>query len=438
MPFRVTFHACARCQQQTCHRGTSGLAYSHWSCDACGAGPFPDAVSRMHCGSCSLDVCDRCHSSSSPWRPQAPSCLNSHRASITVERLPTVFCCASGHSTTLTRRNNDWQCDVCQQVLKLGLSAMRCAECDYDCCINCFDLFALLQCPTRDHPLLLTVATGPWFCDMCRKQGPQQSYRCAACDYDMCPSCLPEALQRHRLRLDERARGAAALEAAALTAAAAMESFQQTSQSIDLDTPPWGDGVKRITRILPTDGPEYDECLAAFQPTMPCTLRVLQIERVENSALYRYFSGLKRHIARENNGTPNSTLLMHGTRRKRCAEVALDDHGVDLRFSANGCLYGRAAYFSYNTNYVTSSYAYSSKRFENIHTPPHFVEFLVCEVSLGRIEYRSASDSTIVRPSPGHHSIRGPVTSSGVIASMCYLPHQAYPRFIVTCVDAVA
>ena len=55
----------------------------------------------------------------------------------------------------------------------------------------------------------------------------------------------------------------------------------------------------------------------------------------------------------------------------------------------------------------------------------------LARVAVGVVEHRTETDTSIVKPVKGCHSIRGPV-GDGYFAYMVYDTAQAYPSYVVT------
>merc|ERR1711991_1180713 len=84
--------------------------------------------------------------------------------------------------------------------------------------------------------------------------------------------------------------------------------------------------------------------------------------------------------------------------------------GFDMRFCDKG-FYGRASYFAYDAHY-----SHNFRHNNGDGTASMFLALVTC----GLIEERTQKDENIRRPEPPCHSIKGPVTQSGMEAIMIY------------------
>ncbi|XP_061434830.1 uncharacterized protein LOC133360197 isoform X2 [Lethenteron reissneri] len=74
-------------------------------------------------------------------------------------------------------------------------------------------------------------------------------------------------------------------------------------------------------------------------------VEILQIQRVDNSVLYRQFLLKKQQIERECSQPPCERILFHGTADAACSEINL--HGFNRSFCGkNAALYGQGVYFA--------------------------------------------------------------------------------------------
>jgi hypothetical protein len=139
----------------------------------------------------------------------------------------------------------------------------------------------------------------------------------------------------------------------------------------------------------------------------------------------------------------NEAWLLHGTRGNEPVAVATSHVGIDMRYSKDG-MYGRAAYFSEDTEYTSRDYAH------RLHAPSALDATLsgaagraytgqrraviIAAVARGAVQAvpRSHDARALRHPARGFHSVRGALTDSvhenGV---MVYEPFQSYPAYVV-------
>lgn len=91
------------------------------------------------------------------------------------------------------------RCDMCGEE-PISLS-YRCSRCDFDSCVRCTTGFrngrtvsSVMDMPFKPmvhrHPLNLHHGLNKRFnCDVCRKSGLDESWRCIECDFDYCMEC---------------------------------------------------------------------------------------------------------------------------------------------------------------------------------------------------------------------------------------------------------
>jgi len=185
------------------------------------------------------------------------------------------------------------------------------------------------------------------------------------------------------------------------------------------------DDIKLVQ--LPVDDEEYRTASSCFLQGFRCN--IIKIERVQNPCLYREYMKAKQKLADKRGGNPNELLLKHGTRSTPPEKIwNTGDHtntyGFDPRYSAEG-YFGKGAYFAEDTSY-SDGYASSITLPEG----PAKQMFLA-KVAAGLFDQKPVLDRTLLHPSPGFDSVRGPITNSnqGIII---YELHRSYPAYLVT------
>ncbi|XP_072309372.1 protein mono-ADP-ribosyltransferase PARP12-like [Eucyclogobius newberryi] len=107
-------------------------------------------------------------------------------------------------------------------------------------------------------------------------------------------------------------------------------------------------GFKRV--LLQPSSPEYQEIQVLFRRTMPA-FEVLQIERIQNRAVWEGFQLHKTHMKHKNGGQPVlEKKLFHGTEPKFVNTIC--ETNFDWRVcGVNGTVYGQGSYFARDASY---------------------------------------------------------------------------------------
>jgi hypothetical protein len=156
---------------------------------------------------------------------------------------------------------------------------------------------------------------------------------------------------------------------------------------------------------------------------------VVKVERVQAPGLWAEYAAQRQKIGRQNGGDFNEQLVKHGTSGTDPLLVARSPMGIDPRYSAPG-RFGRGAYFAEEASYSHSGYTYAVPG-----TQDH--QMFLCRIAAGRVEERKP-DANIKHPSPGFHSVRGPLhkispaTGTNQFAFILYEFYQSYPEYLVT------
>ena len=165
---------------------------------------------------------------------------------------------------------------------------------------------------------------------------------------------------------------------------------------------------------------EFNQVAARFTRGFSCT--ITQIQRVQNTPLYKNFWNQKNRVMEHTGGIANEELMLHGTSSTHPDIVCLGVHGLDPRYSSEG-RYGRGTYFAEDTSY---SHNYFKHRADD-----GSLQIIVALVVKGNVETKTTMDQTIVHPSIGYHSIRG-LLATGQYCIITYEQYQAYPLYLVT------
>merc|ERR1712022_11779 len=113
------------------------------------------------------------------------------------------------------------------------------------------------------------------------------------------------------------------------------------------------------------DGPEKEKVVSAFRATLPPSVRVLEVQRVQNVSMWQSYA-VKRStvLAREQKGKQQShgqgrferVWLFHGTDEETVPKIV--QQGFNRSFCGkNATMYGKGVYFardaSYSSNYTS-------------------------------------------------------------------------------------
>lgn len=190
------------------------------------------------------------------------------------------------------------------------------------------------------------------------------------------------------------------------------------------------EGTQPMLVVLDPVGKEFNMAQSCFLKGFTMA-RVVKIERIENVELYKEYYHRRGVIAKHNGRNPNELLLKHGTRQTDPTSIwssgpCTSTYGVDFRFCEDG-FYGRGAYFAEDTSY---SHNYAHRLASG-----HFQMFL-CQVAAGKVEQKHNIDRNIRMPSPGFHSVRGPIRKlpNGALQHgiVVYENNQSFPTYLVT------
>ncbi|KAJ0015570.1 hypothetical protein NQD34_009190 [Periophthalmus magnuspinnatus] len=138
-------------------------------------------------------------------------------------------------------------------------------------------------------------------------------------------------------------------------------------------------GFKRVP-LQPSSG-EYEEIHTLFSRTM-ASFEIIQIERIQNRAVWEAFQLHKTHMKQKNGGRPVlEKTLFHGTKPKFVDTIC--EANIDWRVcGVNGTMYGQGSYFARDAKYSHSYTGDSDPRFMFVS------RVLVGEFARGSSEYR--------------------------------------------------
>ncbi|KAL6472151.1 hypothetical protein MHYP_G00183390 [Metynnis hypsauchen] len=183
-----------------------------------------------------------------------------------------------------------------------------------------------------------------------------------------------------------------------------------------------GDFVKRV--LIHQGTLEYTDVENEFRRT-GLKDKILNIERVQSSTLWRSYTIQKKHLDDKNKHRNNEKRLFHGT---RCDNIEnIDQRGFDRSYAGtNGALYGNGAYFAVDPSYSAKKF---SKPDKLGHKRMYLVRVLVGDYTTGKPGLLSppAKSSTAT-------NLYDSVTDDEQNPSMFVIFHdaQAYPEYLIT------
>ncbi|XP_058644826.1 protein mono-ADP-ribosyltransferase PARP14 isoform X2 [Onychostoma macrolepis] len=119
----------------------------------------------------------------------------------------------------------------------------------------------------------------------------------------------------------------------------------------------WQDmkGQSVVLVKLTAGSKEYAEVEKEFRRTN-LTNNIIEIERVQNSALWKNYMIKKEELEDKNNHKNNEKLLFHGTGPDKTDQI--NHHGFNRSFAGmNGAMYGNGSYFAVDPNYSAQGYS---------------------------------------------------------------------------------
>ncbi|ROL54816.1 Poly [ADP-ribose] polymerase 14 [Anabarilius grahami] len=169
---------------------------------------------------------------------------------------------------------------------------------------------------------------------------------------------------------------------------------------------------------------EHNEVEKEFRRTN-LTSNIIEIERVQNSALWRNYMIKKEEMEEKNKHKNNEKRLFHGTGPDKTDQI--NHHGFNRSFAGmHGAMYGNGTYFAVDPNYSAQGY---SKPDVNGHKRMYLARVLVGDFTQGK-------PGLPVPPVKSSNSadLYNSVTDNINIPSMFVIFHdvQAYPEYLIT------
>jgi len=180
------------------------------------------------------------------------------------------------------------------------------------------------------------------------------------------------------------------------------------------------------------DGPEKEKVVSAFRATLPPSVRVLEVQRVQNVSMWQSYA-VKRStvLAREQKGKQSShaqgrferVWLFHGTDEETVPKIT--QQGFNRSFCGrNATMYGKGVYFAAEASY-SSSRTYAKPNAQGVQ------QMLMCRVVIG--EYcKGVRDALTPSVRHGNQLYDSTVDNeSNPSIYVTYHDAQAYPEYLV-------
>ncbi|KAK9968212.1 hypothetical protein ABG768_002547 [Culter alburnus] len=188
----------------------------------------------------------------------------------------------------------------------------------------------------------------------------------------------------------------------------------------------WEDmkGKSVVLVKLTTGSKEYNEVEKEFRRTN-LTSNIIEIERVQNSALWRNYMIKKEEMEDKNKHKNNEKRLFHGTGPDNTDQI--NHNGFNRSFAGtHGAMYGNGTYFAVDPSYSAQGY---SKPDVNGHKRMYLARVLVGDFTLGK-------QGLPVPPAKSSKSadLYNSVTDNINSPTMFVIFHdvQAYPEYLIT------
>nr|XP_055064621.1 protein mono-ADP-ribosyltransferase PARP14-like [Misgurnus anguillicaudatus] len=175
---------------------------------------------------------------------------------------------------------------------------------------------------------------------------------------------------------------------------------------------------------LTTTSNEYADVEKEFRRT-GLTFNIIQIERVQNSTLWKNYMIKKEELEAKNNHKNNEKLLFHGTAPDKTDHI--NHHGFNRSYAGmNGAMYGNGTYFAVDPSYSARGY---SKPDASGHKRMYLARVLVGDFTQGK-------SGMLVPPAKSSISadLYNSVTDNTNNPTMFVIFNdvQAYPEYLIT------
>nr|XP_055063231.1 protein mono-ADP-ribosyltransferase PARP14-like [Misgurnus anguillicaudatus] len=188
----------------------------------------------------------------------------------------------------------------------------------------------------------------------------------------------------------------------------------------------WDDmkGKSVVLVNLTATSNEYADVEKEFRRT-GLTSNIIQIERVQNSTLWKNYMIKKEELEAKNNHKNNEKLLFHGTAPDSTDHI--NHHGFNRSFAGtHGAMYGNGTYFAVDPKYSARGY---SQPDASGHKRMYLARVLVGDFTQGKA-------GIVVPPAKSSNSadLYNSVTDNIINPSMFVIFNdvQAYPEYLIT------
>ncbi|XP_057177173.1 LOW QUALITY PROTEIN: protein mono-ADP-ribosyltransferase PARP14-like [Triplophysa rosa] len=169
---------------------------------------------------------------------------------------------------------------------------------------------------------------------------------------------------------------------------------------------------------------EYADAEKEFRRT-GLTSKIIQIERVQNSTLWKNYMIKKEELETKNNHKNNEKLLFHGTGPNNTDQI--NHHGFNRSYAGmHGALHGNGTYFAIDPKYSAQGYSPPDKKGQK--------GMYLARVLVG--DFTQGKKGLPAPPKKGSNAIHlhDSVTDNTKKPSMFVIFHdvQAYPEYLIT------
>lgn len=125
-----------------------------------------------------------------------------------------------------------------------------------------------------------------------------------------------------------------------------------------LDPAPASNTLNYMLVNIPVNTHEYKYMLKVLADNgFPANKTIQQVQRVQNTSLWKLFTVTRRLMHSRNNGVLNEKWLFHGMKTRPALDAILQD-GFDARVSNIGGSIGACTYFAVQASYSVNGYCY--------------------------------------------------------------------------------
>ncbi|XP_063060298.1 protein mono-ADP-ribosyltransferase PARP14-like [Engraulis encrasicolus] len=177
---------------------------------------------------------------------------------------------------------------------------------------------------------------------------------------------------------------------------------------------------------LPTTSSEYSEVEKEFRKT-GLNSAIIQIERVQNSSLWKNYMIKKDEFDQKNKHTNNEKRLFHGTTANTIDKI--NNHGFNRSYAGSqvGAMYGKGSYFAVDPQYSASGY---SKPDASGHKRMYWARVLVGDYTQGAGGMIGPPAKNTGNAADTYDSVTDNTTNPKMF--VVFNDVQAYPEYIIT------